>query len=390
LSERTVRIMTGLITLVLSASLVVFGVLVGAGKLAPKYHLSATFSAAGQGLLPNSDVKVHGINIGQVTGVRLVKGRARVGMKIDKGEKVPVASSATIRPKTLFGEKFVDIDPGANESRGPFLKNGGVIVNTVGGFELERVLSDLYPILKAVRPEELTVLLDTLAQGGAGLGDRINRQIVNFQKLSDVNAAHAADTQQFLDDLAKISDRLAATASDVVGGARDLNVALPELNAHAGDLNQFLTQGSQLASDLADVLEANRPFLRKNVTEGGKTIQLLYDKRGQVPAVVRALTEFFQVLAEVGDRIPCPASGLPPDVQCPVGSTLAAVKFVVGGEPPCGRGLSCVEGTPVSAGDRAADRPTSGPRRAQPRAGDPPAPSSGAQAVVDLLGGLLR
>src|SRR2546426_3248056 len=132
--------MTGLITLVLSAGLVVFGVLVGAGKLAPKYHLSATFSAAGQGLLPNSDVKVHGLNIGQVTSVRLVKGKARVGMKIDKGEKVPVASSATIRPKTLFGEKFVDIDPGANEARGPFLKTGGVIVNTVGGFELERVL----------------------------------------------------------------------------------------------------------------------------------------------------------------------------------------------------------------------------------------------------------
>src|SRR5437763_959560 len=216
MSERLVRIMTGLITLTLAASLIVFGVLVGAGKLAPKYHISGTFSAAGQGLLPGSDVKVHGINIGQVTGVRLVKGK----------------------------------------------------------------------------------------------------------KLSDINAAHAADTNQFLDDLAKLSDEIANRAGDVVAGAKDLNVALPDLNAHADDLNQFLTQGSQLASDLADVLEANRPFLRKNVTEGGKTIQLLYDKRGQIPPVVRALTEFFQVLAEAGERIPCPQQGLPAGLECPAASTL--------------------------------------------------------------------
>jgi phospholipid/cholesterol/gamma-HCH transport system substrate-binding protein len=388
MNDRTVRIMTGLITIVFSAGLIVFGVLVGSGKLAAKYRLSGTFSAAGQGLLPGSDVKVHGINIGQVTGVRLVDGRARVGMKIETEEKVPVDSSATIRPKTLFGEKFVDIDPGPNEARGPFLKNGGVIRKTVGGFELEKVLSDLYPVLRAVRPEELTVLLDTLAQGGGGLGERINRQIVNFQKLSDVQAAHAADTQQFLDDFAKLSDELAKRAGDVVAGARDLNVALPELNAHADDLTTVLEQGSRLASDLADVLEANRPFLRKNVTEGGKTIQLLYDKRTQLPPVVRALTEFFQVLAEAG-HIPCPSGGLAGDLECPEGTNLAAIKFVVGGEPPCGRGLSCGPGLPAAAADAARAAPAATARRASPAA-PRGRPTKGVQAVLDLVGGLLE
>src|SRR5439155_13686496 len=48
MNERTVRVMTGLITLVCSASLVVFGVLVGAGTRAAKYHIAGTFSAACQ------------------------------------------------------------------------------------------------------------------------------------------------------------------------------------------------------------------------------------------------------------------------------------------------------------------------------------------------------
>ena len=42
--------MTGLIALTLFASLTVFGVYLGAGKLSPKYHLHGKFTTAGQGL----------------------------------------------------------------------------------------------------------------------------------------------------------------------------------------------------------------------------------------------------------------------------------------------------------------------------------------------------
>src|SRR5207302_6129529 len=126
--------------------------------------------------------------------------------------------------------KFVDIEPGPDETHGPFLRNHGVISRTVGGSELERVLASLYPILKAINPDELAVVLDTLAQGGEGEGSKINRQIVNWQKVSDVEMAHDAQTREFLDDFAKLTDELANRAPDVVGAARDLNVALPDLN----------------------------------------------------------------------------------------------------------------------------------------------------------------
>ena len=90
MSERAVRIMTGLIALTLFGSLTVFGVYLGAGKLSPKYHLHAKFTSAGQGLENGSDVKIHGINVGQVTTVHLVNGEAQVNMALHDGEKVPV------------------------------------------------------------------------------------------------------------------------------------------------------------------------------------------------------------------------------------------------------------------------------------------------------------
>ena len=117
-------------------------------------------------------------------------------MDINRPRRCRSTAKAVIRPKTLFGEKFVDIDPGPHEATGPFLKDEGQIKPTrSGGFELEQVLADLYPILKAIKPEELATVVDTLADGGQGEGAAINRTLVNLEQLADVQAAHIRPTR---------------------------------------------------------------------------------------------------------------------------------------------------------------------------------------------------
>ena len=384
LSERGVRIMTGLIALVFLVATGTFAVKAATGSLRPVYHLTATFSSAGQGLIRDSDVKIHGVPIGRVTKVHLVEGRARVTMEIHDDQRIPVGSKATIRPKTLFGEKFIDIDPGDKERSGPFLSNGDEVKDTLGGFELERVLADAFPILKAIDPAELTVIIDTLAGGARGEGAAINRQIQNWAAVSRVNAQHDADTRQFLDDLALLSDELAKRAPDVVAGAKDLNEALPVLNERGDELATFLDQASRLSADLADVLEANRPFLEKNITEGGKTLQILFDERGQIPPLLTSLRQFLQVLSEV--------AGFPQ----PDGTKLARIKFVAGGGSPCGRteaGCPAASGFGPTVDQSQADAGSGlglGPLPNVPLPALPAGPTSGAEGLLSMLGGLLR
>ena len=380
MDERTFRILTGLVTLLFMVSASVFGVQVANGALRDVYQLEASFAAAGQGLIQQSDVKIHGVNIGRVSGVRLEEGRARVRMEIDSDQRVPVDAKATIRPKTLFGEKFVDIAPGPNEVRGPFLEDEDAIEDTLGGFELEKVLTDLYPILQAVKPEQLHTVLNTLAAGGENLGPAVNRTLGNFAELAEVQADHAQDTQEFLDDLALLSGELADKADDLVAAARDLNEVLPDLNERGDELAVFLDQATRLSRDVADILEANRPFLRKAVTEGGKTLQVLYDERAQIQPLVTGLRQFFQILAEV-TRIPRAD-----------GTTMAAVKFIFGEDCPMGRIPGC------EAEAEAAGAP-SGAAGTAPPAGVPapsvppvelPGPTRGAEGLIDLIGGVLR
>ncbi|MEY2569300.1 MAG: phospholipid/cholesterol/gamma-HCH transport system substrate-binding protein [Actinomycetota bacterium] len=374
MSERTFRILAGVATLLFLMSATVFGVEVSNGALRDVYHLNASFTAAGQGLIQQSDVKIHGVNIGRVAGVHLQNGRALVRLEIDSSEKVPVDAKAIIRPKTLFGEKFVDIDPGTKEASGPFLANNGTITHTLGGFELEKILSELYPILKVVKPEELTTVVHTLAAGGENLGPTVNRSLVNFEALANVQARHAADTQQFLDDLAKLSGELADKSDDLVAAAKDLNSALPTLNARGDELGTFLDQASRLSGDVADVLEANKPLLQEAVTEGGKTLQLLDDNRARIGPLVTGLREFFEVLAEAG-RIPRGD-----------GTNMAAIKLIFGESCPTGRVDGC--GPSVTPDARAAAAQAGAPGGA--RAPVPlPVAQPGVQGLLELLGGLL-
>jgi phospholipid/cholesterol/gamma-HCH transport system substrate-binding protein len=372
-SERTFRILAGIVTLILMMSATVFGVSAANGALRDVYHLDASFASAGQGLISQSDVKIHGVNIGRVNGVKLRDGRALVRLEIDSGEKIPKDAKATIRPKTLFGEKFVDIDPGPNEGRGPFLENEDTITNTVGGFELEKILTDLYPILQVVKPEELNTVLHTLAAGGEGLGPTVNRTIENFQDLTEIQAAHSADTQQFLDDLALLSGELADSADDLIAGASDLNSALPVLNQRGDELAIFLDQAARLSGDVADILEANKPFLEKAVTEGGKTIQVLSDNRTRLGPTIRGLRQFFQVLSEAG-RIPRSD-----------GTMMAAVKLVFGESCPMGRLEGCGESLTPQAQALAAAAANDAP--ASPAL--LPAPQPGVDGLLELLGDLL-
>ena len=400
-SDRGYRISLGLVTLLLLAATTVYGVKIRVGgNPAAYYQLNASFTAAGQGLLAGSDVKVRGVDIGRVRNIRLRDGRALVRLDIKKGQDVPVSSSATIRPKTLFGEKFVDIDPGPGDGTGPYLGDEGTVTDTLGGFELERVLADLYPVLQAVKPQELAVVLDTLAQAGEGKGPQINRLISIYSEVVGAQADRSAELDRYLQELARLSEGLVSVAPAAVGLATDLNQTLPDLNARSAQLSALLDETARLSGDLDALLKRSTPFLDKAVNQGGRTLQVLFDDRAQIGPTLTGLRQFFQVLSSIG-RIPYTE-----------GTQLAAVKFVLNGQCPKGReqcgqsllpdgrivdnapkaGAPAAPAVPVPAASAPARAPAAGPGplSLEPALGGLlPEPSTGAQAIVDLLAPVL-
>lgn len=334
-TPRRQHVLTGAIALLLLIAAMTVGIKGAFGAFDGGYELVGSFDAAGQGLLPGSDVKVRGVNIGAVRSIELVDGEALVKLRIHDGEEVPTDATAVIRPKTLFGEKYVDIDPGPTEADGPFLADGDELVNTLGGFELEAVLTDVYPLLKAVDPAELMTVLGELAEGGRGMGETINRSLVNGEELTTLFADNADLTAEFLEDLAALSDQLAGSADDLLAVADAGNAALPTLIDGEEDLVDLLQQTGRLSNDVADLLVGNEAFVQASLGDGSRSVQLLFDRRDQLVPAVIGLRQYLQTLAEsiridVGD-----------------GTLMAAVKGILGGEA-CGP-LPCPGTAPASA-----------------------------------------
>lgn len=320
LSLRQQHVLTGAIAMLLVVGAVTVGIKGAFGAFDGGYELVGRFDAAGQGLLPGSDVKIRGVNVGEVDSIELAEGEAEVTLRIDDGEDIPEDATATIRPKTLFGEKYVDIDPGPTEETGPYLADGDALVNTLGGFELEAVLTDLYPLLEAVDPVELTTVLGEMAEGGRGLGEVVNRSIVNGEELTTLFADNAELTRRFLTDLAALSEQLDASAGDVIAIADAGNAALPTLVDGEPAVVELLQQAGRLSRDVADLLEANPEFVNAALVEGSRTLQVLSDHEDQVVPLVIGLRQYLQVLAgairiDNGD-----------------GTLMAAVKALLGGD----------------------------------------------------------
>lgn len=353
-TDRNRNMISGAIGILILVALITVGIKASFGAFDGGYKIQGSFAAAGQGLLAGSDVKVRGVNIGEVSSIELVENRALVTMRIDDGRDVPVTSQAVIRPKTLFGEKFVDVIPGDSELTGPYLEDASgatgcpsdlpCIRDTLGGFELEQVLADTFPILDAIDPAELAVVLDELANAGDGLGGTVNRTIINAAALNELAVSNDDEFRQFTSDLALLSEELDQIAPDLLRGARDLNAALPSLNARSDELNTALVQLGRLSGDLADVLENNVEFTENALTNGSKTLQILFDKRSRLQPLLVGLEQYTSTLAEAIR------------IEAEDGTMMAAVKALVSVQETLGTSETSANEAPVSRAP--ADAPT--------------------------------
>ena len=130
----------GMFVLVGLAAIAYLSVQVG-GLSGPRgFHLFATFDQIG-GLTERAPVVISGVEVGQVSSIRLDDDlRARVDLDIDPSLELPVDTSAAIMTEGILGNKFVELEPGAEDQ---MLKPGEEIAFTESAVLLERLIGKI-------------------------------------------------------------------------------------------------------------------------------------------------------------------------------------------------------------------------------------------------------
>ncbi len=133
----------------------------------PGYHIKTIFNFA-NGIAMNAPVRLAGIEVGEVDGIRLYydseEGRTKVELTawIKKDDMfIESDSKAVINTLGMLGEKYLEIYPGQNKD---FLKEGGMLVG-----KDPVSMEDMTFQIKQVA-DSVTVIMERLKNGEGTIG----------------------------------------------------------------------------------------------------------------------------------------------------------------------------------------------------------------------------
>ena len=169
--------------------------------------------------------------------------------------------TASILPKTLFGEKFVNLVI-PDEPSSTALKSGDTIQKTQLPVEVEKILNDLYPLLRAVQPAEINYTLNALATALEGRGDAIGNNLEVARRLpaadeppdAEARSRTSSCSARSSDTYADVFPDIAATLRNSVKTGNTLLEKEETLNAFLNDVSSFSDTANAFLDENGDNL----------------------------------------------------------------------------------------------------------------------------------------
>ncbi|HEX8751915.1 MAG TPA: MlaD family protein [Solirubrobacterales bacterium] len=137
---------------------------------AKPYELKVPFNEATQ-LAEQSDVRISGVNVGKVQNIELAPNGKQALATVDIEDQyapLPKSTRAILRTKTLLGETYIELTPGAKN--GPRLADGGTLpeANVAESVQLDEIFRTFSPETRAAFQswmQEAAVAIEGQGQG---------------------------------------------------------------------------------------------------------------------------------------------------------------------------------------------------------------------------------
>jgi virulence factor Mce-like protein len=225
-SPRTSRVITMVIFALSCVGLLLFLWLSFGGTIplgAQGYRVNVSFANA-QDLASQADVRIAGVSVGKVVSTRLDPSGNRTLASLQlQSQYEPLRSDtrAILRTKTILGETYVQLIPGAPNA--PPIRDGGTLPTSQVLPTVQ--LSDIFNALDPTTRHAFTVWQQQLSQAITGNGQNLNDVLGNLPSF----AADATDILQVLDVQRASVVRLVQNGGTVFGALGADQTALRNL-----------------------------------------------------------------------------------------------------------------------------------------------------------------
>lgn len=254
--------------------------------------LSLTTSQAGLGLNKQSDVKFQGLRVGEVRGIESNGSSSTVKLAIDRDlvGTIPADVDAMIVPKTLFGEKYVDLRRPADTEARSHLADGDVIKQSQTSVELGEIFDRLVPVLQTLQPARLSAVLSSLADALDGRGEDIARSLRTTREVLHRLSPAYDDLVHDFRALATTADVYADAAPDLISTFTDAAaIARENLVPHEKDLAALLDAATGTSRVTEEVLRTNRDDLVALSGRSRPVLRVLRTYAGEIPCILDTL-----------------------------------------------------------------------------------------------------
>ena len=257
--------------------------------LSSDYTVHAVFADA-DGVPTAADVRASGVVVGKVTDVSHdpnSPGYTVVTLDLSNAAAVPVYSNgfAIVRPKTLLGEKYVDLTVGTSNT-GDAIASGGFLPVAETGKDVSN--DEIFNSFDATtRQEQQQVLaaLNTATQGRSGdiqaILPQLQQVIANLLPVAQVYEKDNQNTDDIFVQLNTIMQTLADEHQQLAGFLANGNVALGAVAQKDADLVTTLREAANVANEINSAMAPTIGAQQQSIKELGPALQsvntLLYN-----------------------------------------------------------------------------------------------------------------
>jgi phospholipid/cholesterol/gamma-HCH transport system substrate-binding protein len=280
------------------------------------YKVAATFDDV-SGLLPDDNVKVAGVVVGKVTGIKVVDGRARVSLQIKKQYKLPSDSTASIRWRNLIGQRYVYLIPGKAAT---VLSSGDEITKTTKVIDLGELFNRLGPIVATIDPKQVNDFLDTVSQALDGNTDKVGKSIDDLAVLAKSLSARDATIGRLVENLNTVAGTLANRDQQIRVMLDNLVLISQTFSDNTQVLDTALQQFGSFSADLNGILTNNATEIDRIITDvHAISVDVVAPKLATLDHALKAIDLTAKKIFSAGrlgewlnESILCAATGPPP------------------------------------------------------------------------------
>ncbi|CAJ1586968.1 MCE family protein [[Mycobacterium] wendilense] len=296
----------------------------------------AVFAEAG-GLIPGNEVKIAGVTVGSVSGVRLERGRARVDFSVDS--KVPLGSTTTahIRTGTLLGERLLVLESDGESRMRPL--EVIPLARTSSPYSLTEAVGELTTNIGGTNTESLNQSLDTLATTIDRVAPQLGPTFDGLSRLSQSVNRRNDTVTELLANTGKVTGILSERSQQIDTLLLNANDLLDILVQRRQQLVQLINASSAVARELSGLVADNEQELAPTLAKLNAVTEMLERSRENIAKALPGLAKFQVTLGETVASGPfytafIPNLDLPPLLQPFLDYAFGFRRGVNAGQPP--------------------------------------------------------